>query len=199
MYERVKLDYNSLEPFIDDKTLDIHYNKHYQNYLNKLNNILKKNNYDYRYSMDELATRIDMFDIEDRAELLYNLGGSLNHELYFYIMSDKKNNIPKGNLKSLFDEEFGSYDNFKKEFKQKALELKGSGSTALIVDNGKFKIVNNYNQDTPFSYRAYPIMCMDMWEHSYYLKYKDNKSEYIDNWFEVVDFDKIEKIYNNYK
>ena len=199
MYEKVKLDYNSLEPFIDDKTLDIHYNKHYQNYLDKLNNILKKNNYDYRYSMDELATRIDMFDIEDRAELLYNLGGSLNHELYFYNMSNKKNNVPKGNLKSLFDEEFGSYDNFKKEFKQKALELKGSGSTALIIDNGKLKIVNNFNQDTPFSYRAYPIMCMDMWEHSYYLKYNDNKSEYIDNWFEVVDFDKIEKIYNNYK
>lgn len=199
MYEKIKLDYNSLEPFIDDKTLDIHYNKHYQNYLDKLNNILKKNNYDYRYSMDELATRIDMFDIEDRAELLYNLGGSLNHELYFYIMSDKKNNKPKGDLKTRFDEEFGSYDNFKKEFKQKALELKGSGSTALIIDNGKLKIVNNYNQDTPFSYRAYPIMCMDMWEHSYYLKYNDNKSEYIDNWFEVVDFDKIEKIYNNYK
>lgn len=199
MYEKIKLDYNSLEPYIDDKTLDIHYNKHYQKYLDNLNNILKKNNYDYRYSMEELATRIDMFNIETRAEILYNLGGCLNHELYFYIMSNKGNKEPKGRLKEQINEEFGNYDNFKKEFKKKAIELKGSGSTALIIDKGKLKIVNNSNQDTPYYYRAYPIICMDMWEHSYYLKHYDNKNDYIDNWFNLIDFDKVEKLYNNYK
>ena len=199
MYEKIKLDYDSLEPYIDNKTLNIHYHKHYQNYLDKLNNILKKYNYNYKYSMEELATRIDMFNIEDRAEILYNLGGALNHELYFSIMSDKKNNLPEGKLLENINEEFESFNNFKRLFKEKAIELKGSGSTALIIDKGKLKIVNNFNQDTPYSYRAYPIMCMDMWEHSYYLKYNNNKSDYIDNWFELIDFKKIENLYNNYK
>lgn len=199
MYEKVKLDYSSLEPFIDNETLDVHYNKHYQNYIDNLNSLLKKNNYDYRYSMEELATRIDMFNIEDRANILYNLGGTLNHELYFYIMGNNKRCEPSGLLKELIDEEFGSYDEFKKEFKKKAMELKGSGSTILIIDNSKLKILNNYNQDTAYYYRKYPIMCLDMWEHAYYLKYKDNKSEYINNWFKVLDFDKIEKLYDNYK
>ena len=199
MYEKIKLDYDSLEPYIDDTTLDIHYNKHYQNYLDELNNKLKKNNYDYKYSMEELATRIDMFDIEDRAEILYYLGGCLNHELYFYIMSNNMNNQPKGKVKERIEEEFGSYDNLKKELKKKAMALKGSGSIALVIDKGRLKIVTNYNQDTPYSYRAYPLICIDMWEHSYYLKYNNNKSDYIDNWFNLIDFDKVEKLYENYK
>lgn len=199
MYEKIILDYNSLEPYLDDKTLDLHYNIHYKNYIDNLNKLLKKNNYDYRYSMEELATRIDLFDIEDRAEILYNLGGALNHELYFSGMSDKKNNKPVGNLKENIDEEYGDYEKFKKEFKKKALELKGSGSTALIIDKGKFKIVNNSNQDTACYYRAYPLIVLDMWEHSYYLKYNSNKEDYIDNWFELIDFNKIEDRFNNYK
>ena len=198
MYEKINLDYNSLEPFIDDKTLDIHYNNIYQNYMDKLIKVLKKNNYDYKYSMEELATRIDMFDINDRAEILYNLGGCLNHKLYFYCISDKKNNIPKGILKEKIEEEYGNYEEFKKLFKEKAMELKGSGFTFLVLDRGRLKIMNFYNQDTPWYCRFIPIMNIDMWEHSYYLKYNNNRSEYIDSWFEFVDFDKIEQLYNNY-
>ena len=198
MYEKIKLDYDSLEPYIDDKTLDIHYNKHYQEYIDNLNSLLKKNNYDYRYSLEELATRIDIFPIEDRAEILYNLGGVLNHELYFYEMSDKKNNKPLGNLNDFINEEFGSYDNLKQEFKNKALDLKGSGTVALILDKGKLKIVKNSNQDTPCYYRSYPLLCLDMWEHSYYLKYNCDKDKYIDNWFLVLDFNKVENKFNNY-
>lgn len=199
MYEKIKLDYDSLEPFIDNKTLDLHYNTHYKNYVDKLNKLLKDNDYNYRYSMEELATRIDMFDVELRSDLLFNLGGSLNHELFFYEMSNKKNNKPIGNLKKAIDEEFGSYDKFREEFKKKAMELNGSGFTFLVLDRGNLKIMNFYNQDTPWSCRFIPLLNLDMWEHSYYLKYNANKSDYIDNWFEVIDFEKIEEIYNNYR
>lgn len=192
MYEKIKLDYNSLEPYIDNQTLDLHYNTHYNNYLKKLNQLLNKNNYDYSYSLDELVTRIDMFEIKDRAELLFNLGGVLNHELYFYGMSDKNNNQLVGNLKIAIDKQFGSYEKFKEEFINKALELKGSGYTFLVLEDNKLKIINTSNQDTPISYGFIPIMNVDVWEHAYYLKYNANRKSYIENWFEVIDFEKIE-------
>lgn len=199
MYEKIKLDYNSLMPYIDDKTLDLHYNTHYNNYINKLNELLVKNNYNYIYSMEELVDRIDMFNLEDRGELLFNLGGSLNHELYFYTMSPNKNNKPIGNLKKEIDESFGSYDKFKDEFIKKALELKGSGYTFLVLNNNKLQIINTSNQDTPLSYGFKPILTLDVWEHAYYLKHNAKRKDYINDWFEIVDYQKAEENYNRYK
>lgn len=199
MYEKIKLDYNSLMPYIDDKTLDLHYNTHYNNYINKLNELLVKNNYNYIYSMEELVDRIDMFNLEDRAEILFNLGGSLNHELYFYTMSPNKNNKPIGNLKKEIDESFGSYDKFKDKFIKKALELKGSGYTFLVLNNNKLQIINTSNQDTPLSYGFKPILTLDVWEHAYYLKHNAKRKDYINDWFEIVDYQKAEENYNRYK
>lgn len=199
MYEKIKLDYNSLMPYIDEKTLDLHYNTHYNNYINKLNELLVKNNYNYIYSMEELVDRIDMFNLEDRAEILFNLGGSLNHELYFYTMSPNKNNKPIGNLKKEIDESFGSYDKFKDEFIKKALELKGSGYTFLVLNNNKLQIINTSNQDTPLSYGFKPILTLDVWEHAYYLKHNAKRKDYINDWFEIVDYQKAEENYNRYK
>ena len=199
MYEKIKLDYNSLMPYIDDKTLDLHYNTHYNNYINKLNELLVKNDYNYIYSMEELVDRIDMFNLEDRAEILFNLGGSLNHELYFYTMSPNKNNKPIGNLKKEIDESFGSYDKFKDKFIKKALELKGSGYTFLVLNNNKLQIINTSNQDTPLSYGFKPILTLDVWEHAYYLKHNAKRKDYINDWFEIVDYQKAEENYNRYK
>ena len=199
MYEKIKLDYNSLMPYIDEKTLDLHYNTHYNNYINKLNELLVKNNYNYIYSMEELVDRIDMFNLEDRAEILFNLGGSLNHELYFYTMSLNKNNKPIFNLKKEIDESFGSYDKFKDEFIKKALELKGSGYTFLVLNNNKLQIINTSNQDTPLSYGFKPILTLDVWEHAYYLKHNAKRKDYINDWFEIVDYQKAEENYNRYK
>ena len=199
MYEKIKLDYNSLMPYIDDKTLDLHYNTHYNNYINKLNELLVKNDYNYIYSMEELVDRIDMFNLEDRGELLFNLGGSLNHELYFYTMSPNKNNKPIGNLKKEIDKQFGSYDKFKDEFIKKGLELKGSGYTFLVLNNNKLQIINTSNQDTPLSYGFKPILTLDVWEHAYYLKHNAKRKDYINDWFEIVDYQKAEENYNRYK
>ena len=199
MYEKIKLDYNSLMPYIDEKTLDLHYNTHYNNYINKLNELLVKNDYNYIYSMEELVDRIDMFNLEDRAEILFNLGGSLNHELYFYTMSPNKNNKPIGNLKKEIDKQFGSYEKFREEFRKKALELKGSGYTFLVLNNNKLQIINTSNQDTPLSYGFKPILTLDVWEHAYYLKHNAKRKDYINDWFEIVDYQKAEENYNRYK
>lgn len=196
MYIKINLDYNSLEPYIDNKTFMLHYNAIYNSYIDKLNKLLKKNNYKDNYSLNELVDKIDMFPLEDRGEILYNLGGALNHKLYFYEMSDKGNNIPYGEILKDINKYFGSYDNFKKEFIKKALNLVGSGYTFLVMDeSGKLQIINTSNEDTPYSYGFIPIIVLDLWEHSYYLKYTTNKEAYINNWFNLLDFKKINDLY----
>lgn len=196
MYIKINLDYNSLEPYIDNKTFMLHYNAIYNSYIDKLNKLLKKNNYKDNYSLNELVDKIDMFPLEDRGEILYNLGGALNHKLYFYEMSDKGNNIPYGEILKDINKYFGSYDNFKKEFIKKSLNLVGSGYTFLVMDeSGKLQIINTSNEDTPYSYGFIPIIVLDLWEHSYYLKYTTNKEAYINNWFNLLDFKKINDLY----
>ena len=194
MYEKIKLDYNSLEPFVDDETLDLHYNKHYGKYLDNLNRLLKKNNYKFT-SLYDLIENIDKINLNDRGEILFNLGGVINHSLYFYNMSNSGNNIPSGELGLEINKVYGSYDNFKKEFKKSALNLEGSGYTFLVLDNNKLKIINTSNQDSPYYYGFIPILALDLWEHSYYLKYKNRKDEYIDAWFNLIDFKKTNKLY----
>ena len=196
MYIKIILNYNSLEPYIDDKTLRLHYNVIYSSYIDKLNKLLKKNNYKGNYSFNELVDKIDMFPLEDMGEILYNLGGALNHKLYFYEISDKGNNIPYGEILKDINKYFGSYDNFKKEFIKKALNLVGSGYTFLVMDKrGNLQIINTSNEDTPYSYGFIPIIVLDLWEHSYYLKYTTNKEAYINNWFNLLDFKKINNLY----
>lgn len=196
MYIKIVLDYNSLEPYIDDKTLRLHYNVIYSSYIDKLNKLLKKNNYKDNYSLNELVDKIDIFPLEDRGEILYNLGGILNHKLYFYEISDKGNNIPYGEILKDINKSFGSYDNFKKEFIKKALNLVGSGYTFLVMnESGNLQIINTSNEDTPYSYGFIPIIVLDLWEHSYYLKYTTNKEAYINNWFNLLDFKKINALY----
>lgn len=196
MYIKINLDYNSLEPYIDNKTLMLHYNVIYSGYIDKLNKLLKKNNYKDNYSLNELVDKIDMFPLEDRGEILYNLGGVLNHKLYFYEISDKGNNIPYGEILKDINKYFGSYDNFKKEFIKKSLNLVGSGYTFLVMDKtGKLQIINTSNEDTPYSHGFIPIIVLDLWEHSYYLKYTTNKEAYINNWFNLIDFKKINDLY----
>lgn len=194
MYEKIKLDYNSLEPFIDDETLDLHYNKHYGKYLDNLNRLLKENNYKFT-SLYDLIENIDKINLNDRGEILFNLGGVINHSLYFYVLSNLGNNIPSGELGLEINKVYGSYDNFKKEFKKSALNLQGSGYTFLVLDNNKLKIINTSNQDSPYYYGFIPILALDLWEHSYYLKYKNDKEKYIDAWFNLIDYNKVNKLY----
>lgn len=188
-------DYSGLEPYIDARTVAIHYNNHYKGYLNRLNSILEKQNYKYQYLLEELPKHIDEFPIDIRGDILFNVGGVLNHELYFQNMSPNMNNVPKGILKEAIEKDYGSFENLKKEFKKNAMLIKGSGYTFLVVKDKRLQIVNMPNQETPYTYNMIPIMIIDLWEHSYYLKYQNNKEEYINNFFEIVDFDEISSLY----
>ena len=194
-YERIKLDYTSLEPVIDNRTLDLHYNVHYRNYTDKLNTLLKETNYNYKYTPEFLAQNINIIPLNYRGEILFNLGGYLNHSLYFYNLTDKKKNIPPKLLDEI-NKYFGSFSSFEEEFINMAKELKGSGYTFLVLDkNNKLRIINMSNQDTPYYYGFIPIMTIDVWEHAYYLKYTYDRSKYINSIFDIIDFDKVYKLY----
>ena len=194
-YKRISLDYKSLEPYIDDRTLDLHYNIHYRNYTDTLNKYLKDINYDYKDSPEYLAKHIDILPMENRDEILFNLGGYLNHNLYFYNLTNKKKDIPI-ELLNLINKYFGSFSLFREEFIDMAMEVKGSGYTFLVMDrNNKLRIINTSNQDTPYYYGFTPIMTIDVWEHAYYLKYTYLRKKYLENVFDIIDFDKVYKLY----
>lgn len=194
-YKRITLDYKSLDPYIDDRTLDLHYNAHYRNYTDKLNKYLNDINYDYKDSPIYLAKHIDILPMENRDEILFNLGGYLNHSLYFYNLTNKKKDIPI-ELLNLINKYFGSFPLFKEEFIDMAMEVKGSGYTFLVMDkNNKLRIINTSNQDTPYYYGFTPIMTIDVWEHAYYLKYTYLRKKYLENIFDIIDFDKVYKLY----
>ena len=199
MYNLKKLPYryDALEPYIDTHTLGLHHLKHQKNYLNKLNELLLKYNYNYKYSIEELSNHIMEFPIEIREDILFNLGGVINHDIYFNSISNNKE-LPNKILESLINEYYRNFENFKKEFKKIALTLKGSGYTFLVLDNKKLKIVNLKNQDNPYYYHLIPLIGMDMWEHAYYINYENKKDIYIDNYFEILDFKNANNIINYY-
>lgn len=197
MYEEmlIKYPYDALEPIISARTIAIHYNNHYKGYLDKLNTLLRKEGYNKEYTKEELVSRIDMFNLNVRDDILYNLGGVLNHELYFSTIGPKKNTMPSGLFEEAIDRDFGNFENFKKEWIRMAKIVVGSGYTFLVVKNKKLEIINTPNQETPYLYGLTPIMTIDLWEHAYYLDYQSNRNMYIENFFEIIDFDEVSKLY----
>ncbi len=133
----------------------------------------------------------------NKEDIIFNLGGVLNHDLYFKSLSISFNK-PTGNLEKSINKKYGSFDNFYSKLKEEALKLKGSGYTFLVIDNlGNLEIINLSNQDFPLFYGYIPLINIDLWEHAYYLNYQNDRSKYLDNLKEVIDFTNASNIYNN--
>lgn len=194
MFDIIKLpyDYDALEPYIDSETVNIHYNKHHKKYLDNLNKLVFKD-----ILLEDIPKRIDEFPLEKRGAILYNAGGVLNHNLYFQGLFDVKS-YPCGKLADKISEVFGSFDSFKDIFISKARLLVGSGYTFLVMDKvGNLSIINLPNQETPFSYDLIPLFTVDLWEHAYYLKYKNDKDSYLKNIWNKVNFDYASSLYDS--
>ena len=195
----LKYEYNSLENKISEKTMFVHYNNHYKKYLDNLNNLLNEVNYDYSLTKEELVNNIDMFPLNKRGNILFNLGGVLNHELYFDIMGDNNHEI-MGSFKEEINKKYGSLDKFKEEFIKQAKLLVGSGYTFLVLNKeSELEIINTSNQETPVLYGLIPIMNIDLWEHAYYLDYLNNKDSYINNFFQVIDYKRVNEKFEEAK
>ena len=181
-------EYNDLMPYISPRTLLIHYNNHYLKYKENLNKLVITDD------LVKLIKNIDKYDLKKRDEILYNVGGVLNHELYFSSMNPK-NRMPTGKLKIAIDKKYGSYDKFKREFIRKANMIEGTGYTFLVINKNGLDIINLSNQETPYLYNMIPLLALDLWEHAYYLDYQSDRANYINNFFQIIDFDLSSKLY----
>jgi Fe-Mn family superoxide dismutase len=188
--------YNALEPYIDTETVRLHHDKHLKKYVDTLNDILSKYPEYQTWSLERLILNNSALPANIQIGVRNNAGGVYNHNLYFNIMKPGcENNVPIGNLKEAIIKTFDSLDNFYTQFKDAALKVFGSGYAWLIVDKDKeLKIVTTPNQDVPLN--VFHILLIDVWEHAYYLKYKNRRDEYIMNWNNIIDWDKAEKNYD---
>ncbi|MFO7735584.1 MAG: superoxide dismutase [bacterium] len=183
--------YDALEPHIDAKTMEIHYSKHHAGYTAKLNAAAKGTKF-CNMPIEKVLEKMDM----KNTALRNNAGGYYNHNLFWETMGPKKGGKPKGKLAKAIDKSFGSFDKFKTKFSKAAATQFGSGWAWLNVEkNGKLSICATPNQDNPLmpgtKCNGTPILALDVWEHAYYLKYQNKRSDYIDSFFKVINWDKV--------
>ncbi len=188
--------YDALEPYIDKETMIIHHDKHHKAYVDNLNKTLSTYPHLYDKSLDELLSNLSSLPRDIRQSVINNGGGVYNHNFFWTIMGPNKGGEPSGDLLKAIERDFGSFENFKNEFSKSALTRFGSGWAWLVSDDkGKLSIISTANQNTPISMGLTPIIAIDVWEHAYYLKYKNKRNEYIENWWNVVNWDQANKNY----
>jgi Fe-Mn family superoxide dismutase len=188
---------NGLEPHISEDTIQVHHFMLHQKYVDQLNDILDKHP-DKRTGLEWLITEVDKFPEDARVAVLKNAGGVLNHDYYFDMMRPAPNDKPAGKLGEAIDNQFGSFDEFKKAFTASAMAVFGSGWTWLATDSaGKLHIMNVENQVTPYSFGKIPIIPLDIWEHAFFQQYPGKRAAYIEAWFNVADWEKADAIYSS--
>jgi Fe-Mn family superoxide dismutase len=189
-------DYNALEPHIDARTMEIHHTKHHQAYVNNANAALKGHAELEQLSVEDLLRQIDRVPEDIRTALRNNAGGHANHSLFWQIMSPNGGGEPTGALADAIRKSFGDFNSFKEKFSNAAKGRFGSGWAWLVVDkDGNLKIVDTANQDSPYMSGETPILGLDVWEHAYYLKYQNKRPDYVEAWWNVVDWDEVGRRY----
>ncbi|MBX6753821.1 superoxide dismutase [Thermorudis peleae] len=187
--------YDALEPYIDAKTMDVHYNGHHGTYVRNLNAAIEKHPELEGRSVEDLLRNIQQIPEDIRTAVRNNGGGHANHSIFWTIMGPNAGGEPKGELAEAINQTFGSFQAFKDQFSAAAAGVFGSGWAWLVLNNGKLEIVTRPNQDSPYMDNLYPVMGLDVWEHAYYLKYQNRRAEYIANWWNVVNWDAVAERY----
>jgi len=193
---KLKYSFAELEPAIDAQTVEIHYTKHHQNYVNSLNKALETYPQLQTKTILELLSNLDQLPKEIATVVKNNGGGYYNHNLYWQIMSKNPNTAPKGKLAEKINDTFGGMASLKSQINQTGLLRFGSGWVWLVVNAGKLEVVSTANQDSPISVGKSPILALDVWEHAYYLKYQNRRADYLENWWKVLDWAEVETLYN---
>ena len=195
-YTLPKLDYayDALEPFIDARTMEIHYTKHHQAYITNLNAALEKHP-EFKLSLEEMLKDLTKVPQDIRGAVQNNGGGHFNHSFFWPLLKVNNGATPKGVLLDAINKAFTSFDAFKEQFSNAAKTRFGSGWAWLIVTKDKnLKVLSTANQDTPLA-EGTPILGLDVWEHAYYLNYQNRRPDYVSAFFNVVNWDVVEKLY----
>lgn len=187
--------YDALEPHIDALTMEIHHSRHHQTYVNNLNAALEGTGLE-DVPVDELLADLDKVPADKRQAVINNGGGHSNHTMFWQMMSPNGGGAPKGKVAEAIDSELGGFDAFKDAFTKAALGRFGSGWAWLSVTPEKKLVVeNSLNQDSPISNGNTPVLGLDVWEHAYYLKFQNKRPDYIAEFFNVIDWDEVERRY----
>ena len=192
---KLKYSYDSLEPHIDSKTMEIHHGKHHAGYTNNLNNAISGSELE-NHSIEEILKNLNM----ENSALRNNAGGYYNHNLFWDILSPSGGGKPNGKLLESINNGFESFENFKEEFSKAAATRFGSGWAWLCVhENGTLKVCSTANQDNPLmpgiGFDGFPILGIDVWEHAYYLNYQNRRPDYINAFFNVINWEKVNEKY----
>jgi superoxide dismutase, Fe-Mn family len=187
-------DYDALEPHIDEQTMQIHHDKHHQAYVDKVNAALEGTDWADR-PIEEVLASLDQVPEEKRTAVRNNGGGHMNHTLFWESMSPDGGGRPDGDLGAAIDEAFGSFDDFQGKLKDAGVNQFGSGWAWLVLDGGALAVVPSANQDNPISDGKTPLLGVDVWEHAYYLKYQNRRPDYIDAWWNTVNWARVAERY----
>ncbi|TXI31548.1 MAG: superoxide dismutase [Niabella sp.] len=193
---QLKYNYDALEPFIDAKTMEIHHTKHHQTYIDKLNAALESHPELQTRELTDLLSNIDTLPTDLQTAIKNHGGGHLNHSMFWESLTPDKPQISES-LTAKLTQAFGSFDDFKKQFTTEALNRFGSGWAWLALNGeNKLYILSTPNQDNPLMLKAKPILGLDLWEHAYYLKYQNRRAEYIENWWNIINWNAVENNLN---
>ena len=185
--------YEALEPNIDTWTMQIHHDKHHKAYVDNANRLLADQPDLAKLSPEELLKNLNKAPEAIRTGLRNNVGGHVNHSLFWQMMSPKGGEKPTGKLAEAIEKKFGSFEEFQKQFNEAAAKRFGSGWAWLVWDDGDLAVVSTANQDSPIMDGQVPLLGLDVWEHAYYLKYQNRRPEYVTTWWNVVDWDFVGK------
>ena len=191
--------YDALEPNIDKETMNIHHTKHHNTYVTNLNNALEGNEELLSKSVEEVISNLNAVPEAARTAVRNNGGGHANHSLFWQVISPNGGGEPTGDLAAAINSKFGSFDSFKEEFAKAATTRFGSGWAWLAVNNGELEVTSTPNQDSPLMEGKTPLLGLDVWEHAYYLKYQNRRPEYINSFWNVVNWDEVSKRYSSAK
>ncbi|CAM3479780.1 superoxide dismutase [Pseudostreptobacillus hongkongensis] len=187
--------YDALEPIIDKETMHLHHDMHHQAYVNNLNNLLEGTGFEGK-SIEEILTSLDKMPEAKRNGIRNNAGGVYNHDLFWLTMTPGGSKEPKGKLKEAIEKSFGSLEGLKEQFNNKGLAQFGSGWAWLVSDeDGNLEVISTPNQDSPISLGKKAILGNDVWEHAYYLRYQNRRGEYLNKWWDLINWDIVEARY----
>ncbi|OJG48749.1 superoxide dismutase [Enterococcus gallinarum] len=187
--------YDALEPYIDEETMHLHHDKHHNTYVTNLNAAIEKHPELGEKSVEELLADFDSVPEDIKTAVRNNGGGHANHSFFWEILAPNAGGEPTGAIKEAIEETFGSFADFKEEFKTAATGRFGSGWAWLVIKDGKLAITSTANQDSPLMDGQTPVLGLDVWEHAYYLKYKNVRPDYINAFWSVVNWDKVNEFY----
>jgi len=183
-------DYSALEPYIDEQTMRLHHDKHHATYVTNLNNALKDQSQYASLSAEDLVGRLNEVPESIRTAVRNNGGGHVNHTMFWQIMKPQGGGEPTGALASAIQSAFGSFDAFKTAFNDAGAKRFGSGWAWLVLDkSGKLSVTSTANQDNPLTDGLYPVLGNDVWEHAYYLKYQNRRADYVEAFYNVINWD----------